>query len=138
MIEVKISSTPLSLDDCMQKAANPSCGGIVSFVGTARDKTDGRRVLRLEFEAYETMAISEMDKIARDASSRWPIDSLIIHHRDGAVQAGETAVIIVASAERRDAAFQACRYAIDELKKRVPIWKKEVFADGAEWVTPHP
>jgi molybdopterin synthase catalytic subunit len=110
----------------------------VIFVGTARDGTDGRKVLRLEFEAYKKMALFELNKIAEQACQKWPIHSVVIQHRVGTVLAGETAVIIVVAAERRDAAFKACRYTIDTLKTTVPIWKKEVFEGGAEWVTPHP
>lgn len=138
MIDVKIQATPLNLGSCVNKVADPASGGIVVFIGTARNDTDGRRVLRLDFEAYKEMALNEMKKIAHEAMGLWPIQSILIHHRDGTVKAGETAVIIVATAPRRDAAFRACRFAIDKLKETVPIWKKEVFEDGAEWVSPHP
>lgn len=138
MIDVKVQKTPLDLDKCMKKMADTSSGGTAVFIGTARDETDGRPVLRLEFEAYKDMALNEMKKIALEATERWPVHKILIHHRDGIVRAGETAVIIVAVAPRRDAAFQACRYAIDKLKETVPIWKKEIFEDGAEWVSPHP
>lgn len=95
MIDVKIQKTPLDLDSCVKKAANPASGGTVVFIGTARNKTDERTVLRLDFEAYKDMALNEMKKIAVEASKRWPIHSLLIHHRDGRVAAGETAVIII-------------------------------------------
>lgn len=138
MIDVKIQKTLLDLNKCVKKVANVSSGGTAVFIGTARDETDGRKVVRLEFEAYKVMALKEMEKICIEATKRWPIHDIIIHHRDGTVPAGETAVIIVASASRRDAAFKACRYAIDTLKETVPIWKKEIFEDGEEWVSPHP
>lgn len=138
MIEVSIKETSLSLDDCMQKVASSKCGGTTVFVGTARDETNGKKVLRLEFEAYHKMAEKELTKIAEMAKKRWAIESLIIHHRDGLVKAGETVVIVVVAARRRDSAFKACRYAIDTLKETVPIWKKEVFEDGSSWVEPHP
>jgi molybdopterin synthase catalytic subunit len=138
MIDVKVQKTSLSLDDCVKKTANPASGGTVIFVGTARDETDGRKVQQLDFEAYKEMALNEMKKIALDATELWSVNDIVIHHRDGTVKAGETAVIIVAAAERRDAAFRACRYCIDKLKETVPIWKKEIYEDGAEWVSPHP
>ena len=138
MIDVKIQKTALNLTACVNKLTHPASGGVAVFIGTTRNHTDGRKVLRLEFEAYHKMALTEMKQIAENASQKWPISGILIYHREGIVKAGQTAVIIVAAAERRDAAFQACRYAIDTLKKTVPIWKKEVFEDGAEWVTPHP
>lgn len=138
MIEIKIRDTSLNLTKCLATVASDDCGGTAIFVGTARNETDGRKVLRLEFEAYTTMALKEMEKIALQAVEKWPIKSLLIHHRNGVVAAGEPAIIIIATAIRRDAAFQACRYTIDILKETVPIWKKEIFEDGAEWVSPHP
>lgn len=138
MIDVKISKSPLNLEGSIKKVSDKSCGGIAIFLGTARDKTDGRRVKRLEFETYEKMALLELKKIANEALKRWKIKHIVIHHRDGVVPAGEMAVLIIVVAERRDPAFKACRYAIDTLKKTVPIWKKEIFEDGEAWVTPHP
>lgn len=138
MNDVKILATPIDTAACIAKLTSSASGGLAVFVGTARDQTDGRKVVRLEFEAYHKMALAEMNKIADEAHKKWPINGLLIYHREGTVLAGEIAVVIVAAAERRDAAFKACRYAIDSLKKTVPIWKKEVFEDGAEWVTPHP
>jgi molybdopterin synthase catalytic subunit len=137
-IYVQISKAPLKLDACMQQVADPGSGGNAVFIGTVRNETNGRPVLRLEFETYTAMALSELQKIAETARERWPINGLLIHHREGTVPVGETAVIIVATAARRDAAFEACRYAIDTLKQTVPIWKKEIFEDGEEWVHPHP
>lgn len=122
----------------MSLVASNSCGGTVAFVGTTRDETDGKKVLKLEFEAYTEMALKEMKKIAHRAVEKWPVESVLIHHREGVVLAGETAVIIIVTAARRDAAFRACRYSIDTLKETVPIWKKETFEDGTKWVTPHP
>lgn len=94
--------------------------------------------MRLEFEAYEKMAIAEMQKIAAYALSTWSLQKLLIHHRTGTLAVGDIPVIIGASAAHRDAAFDACRYAIDTLKQTVPIWKKEIFEDGEYWVAAHP
>lgn len=137
MIDVAITDKPLQLQ-LATRAAAPANGAIDIFVGTVRDNTDGRAVLRLEFEAYAGMAEKEMMRIIDEMISRWHINNVVMHHRVGTVGVGETAVLIAVGAARRDAAFEACRYAIDELKKRVPIWKKEIFTDGAEWVQPHP
>lgn len=116
----------------------PQSGGIDVFIGTVRDATKGKRVVRLEFEAYKSMALSEMYKIAEQAFSKWPVQKLVIHHRIGILEVGEVPVIIAVSCAHRDATFEACRYLIDTLKKTVPIWKKEIFEDGEVWVAAHP
>ena len=116
----------------------PQSGGINVFIGTVRNATKGKTVLRLEFESYELMAIKEMHKIADDAFSKWPVQKLLIHHRTGVLQVAEVPVIIAVSCAHRDAAFEACRYVIDTLKQTVPIWKKEIFDDGEVWVAAHP
>lgn len=137
-IDLKISDAPLDIMDCIQLVSRPESGGIDVFIGTVRDATQGKTVERLEFEAYESMAIREMRKIAEQAFERWPVQSIAIHHRTGILQVGEVAVVIAVGAAHRGAAFEACRYAIDTLKQTVPIWKKEVFEDGEVWVAAHP
>jgi molybdopterin synthase catalytic subunit len=117
---------------------SPESGGIDVFIGTVRNATKGKKVLRLDFEAYEPMAISEMNKIAAQAVERWPVQKILIHHRTGLLNVGEVPVVIAVSAAHRDAAFDACRYIIDTLKQTVPIWKKESFEDGDVWVAAHP
>jgi molybdopterin synthase catalytic subunit len=117
---------------------SPQSGGIDVFIGTVRQITKGKKVVRLEFEAYEHMALLEMQKIAAATLARWPVDKILIHHRTGILDVGAVPVVIVVSAAHRDAAFEACRYAIDTLKQTVPIWKKEIFEDGEEWVAAHP
>lgn len=138
MIDVKISQSPLNLAQSIARVSNDSSGGIDVFIGTVRDTTDGKKVTKLQFEAYTPMALAEMKKIAKTASERWPVHDIVIHHRNGTAQVGEIAVIIAVSAAHREAAFKACRYAIDTLKDTVPIWKKEFFEDGAQWVSAHP
>ena len=138
MTNTEISATPLDVQSCIDWAMSPQAGGIDVFIGTVRDATKGKKVLRLEFEAYESMALKEMNKIAEDIVSKWPVHKVLIHHRTGTLCVGEVPVIIVVSAAHRAAAFDACRYAIDTLKQTVPIWKKEVHEDGEEWVTPTP
>ncbi len=117
---------------------SPQSGGIDVFIGTVRDATKGKAVIKLEFEAYVPMALKEMEKIAREAFYKWPVQKLLIHHRVGVLQIGEVPVIIAVSCAHRDAAFEACRYVIDKLKQTVPIWKKEIFEDGEVWVAAHP
>ena len=117
---------------------SPQSGGIDVFIGTVRDATKDKSVVRLEFEAYEPMALKEMQKIAEQAFEKWPVQKLLIHHRTGALNVGELPVIIAVAAAHRAAAFEACRYVIDTLKETVPIWKKEIFEDGEIWVAAHP
>jgi len=121
--------------------ADPAAGAIVTFVGTTRQDNAGRVVIRLEYEAYEPMALSEMRKLAREAGDRWKIVRVAIQHRIGFVDIGETSVAIAVSAAHRAEAFEACRFAIDRLKEVVPIWKKEYFEGGEVWIgcqTSHP
>ena len=138
MTDNHITSEKLDVAACIEAVIQPGSGGIDVFIGTVRDTTKGKRVLRLEFEAYGPMALSEMQKISDQIYSRWPIRKLIMHHRTGPLQVGEVAVVIAVSAAHRAAAFEACRYAIDTLKQTVPIWKKEVFEDDEVWVAAHP
>lgn len=138
MIDIKISADPLNIPSCIERVRSPSCGGIDVFIGTVRGMTKGEKVIRLEFEAYENMALNEMKKIAEQALNKWPVENILIHHRTGVLQIGEVPVVIAVAAAHREDAFNACRYAIDTLKHTVPIWKKEVFEDREIWVTPHP
>lgn len=137
-IDIKISVDPLQIQSCIDWVMSPECGGVNIFIGTVRNVTKLKKVLRLEFEAYESMAISEMNKIAADVLKKWPVQKILIHHRTGILQTGDVPVIIAVAAAHRDAAFDACRYTIDTLKQTVPIWKKEVFEDGEIWVAAHP
>jgi len=136
--EIKIFNQPLDIQSCINRVMSPESGGIDVFIGTVRNATKSKTVLRLEFEAYEKMALAEMDKIAAQALEKWPVQRLIIHHRTGILAVGEVAVVIAVSAAHRAAAFEACRFVIDTLKQTVPIWKKEVFEDGEVWVAAHP
>jgi molybdopterin synthase catalytic subunit len=126
------------LNYCVQKVSNPANGGLAVFIGTVRNHTKGKEVIRLDFEAYEPMAKNEMQKIAEKAMDLFDISHICIHHRIGSLQIGEIPVIITVGSAHRAAAFDACRFAIDTLKETVPIWKKEVFEDGTEWVAAHP
>jgi molybdopterin synthase catalytic subunit len=133
--------THARLDDAamVAAAARPECGAIVSFLGTTRDHHEGRRVLRLEYEAYEAMALAALARIEDEARERFAVASCTIAHRLGEVPAAEASVVVVVAAAHRGAAFDACRWAMDELKRAVPIWKKEHFAEGgAAWVEGHP
>jgi len=137
-IDIKITAEPLHIQSCIDWVMSPECGGIDVFIGTVRNATKGKAILRLEFEAYEPMALKEMKKIADAAMLKWPVQRILMRHRTGVLQVGEIPVIIAVAAAHRAAAFDACRFAIDTLKQNVPIWKKEVFEDGETWVAAHP
>ena len=137
-VDIFLSESPLNTAACIEKVMQDDCGGMNVFIGTVRNSTQTKTVIQLEFEAYHSMAVSEMKKIAGDVLQRWPAKKILIHHRTGILKVGEIPVIIAVAAAHRDAAFEACRYIIDTLKKTVPIWKKEVFEDGETWVSAHP
>ncbi len=115
-----------------------SAGAIDVFIGTVRNSTKGKEVVRLEFESYDAMAIKEIQKIIDQAKAQWPVEKMAVYHRNGILGIGEVAVIIAVSTPHRKASFEACQFAIDTLKETVPIWKKEVFEDGEVWVAAHP
>jgi len=134
---VLISSHVLSVDDALAAARDDGWGGVVVFLGTVRDTSRGKRVTRLEYEAYPEMAEAKMREIAGRLEAKYAPCRLVLHHRIGDLAIGDVAVVIVAGAPHRDAAFTAAREAIDELKTIVPIWKKEHAEDGAIWIEEH-
>ncbi len=133
---VDISEEALDPAGVLARVADPSAGGTALFVGTTRTPSHDRAVEYLEYEAYRPMALKQMAAIVEAARSRWPLVRVCAVHRIGRVDVGEASVVIAVSAVHRAAAFDACRYLIDAIKKDVPIWKKEVFAGGQEWVGP--
>ena len=135
---IEITDKNINIQQVIDQVRDESAGGIDVFIGTVRNNTGGRQVLALDFEAYETMAVSELEKIIRAVRDQWPVIKIAVSHAIGRKKIGDVAVVIAVSAAHRDAAFQACRYVIDTLKQTVPIWKKEIFEDGEVWVTPHP
>jgi len=137
-ISLRLTSELLRLEAVVSGVESEEAGGTCFFVGTVRNNTASKPVVRLEFEAYEPMALSEMRKIAQTAMDRWPLVRVAMHHRIGSLDVGDIPVIIGVSAAHRKAAFEACQYCIDTLKETVPIWKKEVYADGEVWVSAHP
>lgn len=137
-IQIQISPTSLNIQSAIDWVMSPESGGIDVFIGTVRNTTKGKQVIRLEFEAYEPMALAEMEKIVKQAFDKWPVQKALVYHRTGVLEVGEVPVVIAVSAAHRAAAFDACRYIIDTLKETVPIWKKEIFEDGEVWVAAHP
>jgi molybdopterin synthase catalytic subunit len=129
-----LSHDPLSLERAAAEVASDGAGAIATFVGTTRARSRGRDVIRLEYEAYEGMAEAEMARIASELRGRHDVIDVAIHHRVGPVEIGETSVVIAVSAAHRAAAFDACREAIDTLKQTVPLWKKELYVGGEEWI----
>jgi len=124
---------PIDAAALMQHICAGQDGAIVSFDGFVRNESHGRPTLHLEYEAYESMALAKMKEIGAQIHERFAIHRVAMVHRLGRLEVGETSVFIAVSAPHRAAAFDACRFAIDTLKKTVPIWKKEYFADGAVW-----
>jgi len=140
MKAVRIQEEDFSLQDevAALRQSSQRMGGIVSFLGCARDFSEGRNVFSIEFEQYASMAETAMQALRDEALKTFDIIDVRMVHRVTTVHAGNQIVLIVVGAEHRKAAFEACEWIIDTLKKRVPIWKKEVTPDGKSWVTEHP
>ncbi|HWQ68436.1 MAG TPA: molybdenum cofactor biosynthesis protein MoaE [Patescibacteria group bacterium] len=132
----EITDQPLLLEPLVTIVKRSSSGAVATFLGVVREQTRGRQVRYLEYEAYPEMAIPKMREIADEIRRKWEVDEIAIVHRIGRLQIGEASVAIAVSAPHRREALAACAYAIDRLKEIVPIWKKEVWTDGEEWVGP--
>ena len=130
---VSLVQNEISVDEIVQSLKAPEDGAVVAFEGIVRNNFSGRRTLYLDYEAYEPMALAKMREIGDMIRARFAVDRAALVHRLGRLQIGETSVLIVVSSAHRGAAFDACRFAIDTLKRIVPIWKKEYFEDGAVW-----
>jgi molybdopterin synthase catalytic subunit len=120
------------------RASSPRMGGIATFIGCARDFSEGREVSEISFDAYTSMAVAEMQTLRCEAIEKFSLLDARLVHRIGVITAGAQIVFIATGAEHRAPALQACQWLIDELKQRVPIWKKEITPQGDSWVTPHP
>lgn len=135
---IEITEQKIDVAALVASVSDAGAGATDVFIGTTRNKTSEKAVVKLEFEAYKPMAIKELQKIVDRAKTQWPILKTAISHRVGVVEIGEEAVVIAVSTPHRQAAFESCKFIIDELKKTVPIWKKEMFEDGDVWVAAHP
>jgi molybdopterin synthase catalytic subunit len=132
---IQVSDSPLDVEYCYDYLRAAEGGAVNLFVGTTRRMTDGIETIHLEYEAARELALAQMRKLADDAFERWPVLRLIIIHRIGTVPVSEASVVIGVATAHRDASFDACRFLIDELKKSVPVWKKERYVDGSgKWV----
>jgi molybdopterin synthase catalytic subunit len=130
----RVTEEPLSLEAAVAEVADERAGGIATFTGTVRRQSRGREVTRLEYEAYAEMAEDVMAQLAADLEQRYELCRLAIHHRVGALGIGEASVVIAVSAPHRQDALAACKDAIDRLKETVPLWKKEIYEGGEEWI----
>lgn len=130
----RVTQEAIDVQDLVRFVTDPGAGAIITFIGTARDHNDGRKVMALEYEAYPEMAEKELARLGEEAKKRWNLKRLAIVHRIGPVQLCEPSVVIAVSAAHRGDAFEACRFAIEEIKKSVPIWKKEFFEGGEIWI----
>lgn len=132
---LRVQAEPLSVDEALSAVADRSAGGTCVFVGTVRDRSDAGDVTGLEYEAWDELAVQRLEELVDELFERWPIARAAILHRTGSLGIGESSVVIAVSAPHRAEAFEACRHAIERLKRDVPIWKKESLAAGeAHWV----
>jgi molybdopterin synthase catalytic subunit len=132
--DFRLSEDPLSLEAVVAEVKSDEAGAIATFVGTTRKRSRGRDVIYLEYEAYEGMAEQVMSDLAAALKEKYALSDVAIHHRVGRVEIGDTSVVVAVSAPHRGDALSACRDAIDELKVTVPLWKKEVYEGGEEWI----
>jgi molybdopterin synthase catalytic subunit len=135
----EITREPIDKAGLERRLLTGAAGAMVTFDGVVREQTKGRRVVSLQYEAYAPMAVKEMRRIGEEVRARWPeVERIGIIHRFGELAITESSVVIVITSPHRRVAFEACRFAIDRLKQTVPIWKKEIFEDGEEWVEGQP
>ncbi len=135
---IKITEKAIDVQKVIDTATSLGAGAVNVFVGTVRNNANGKNVVWLEYEAYETMAVAEIKKIIDEASHRWPLLGWAVSHRIGTLKPGEVSVVVAVSSPHRKESFEACQYIIDTLKEKAPIWKKEVFEDGEEWISARP
>ena len=131
---IELTHAPLVPDKVTAKVKADRNGGVVTFLGTTRRVSEGRRVLYLEYEAYPEMARKKLEEIRQEVREKWGIDDVAISHRLGRLEIEETSLVVAVAAPHRKEAFQACHHVVDRVKQVVPIWKKEFFEDGSHWV----
>ena len=130
----RVTDKPINFQELVDCVTDPEAGAIATFIGTTRNNNQGRTVIALDYEAYPEMAEKELARLGEEAKNKWQICRMAVVHRIGPVQITEPSVMIAVSAPHREAAFAACRFAIEEIKKTVPIWKKEVYEGGEIWI----
>ncbi len=135
---ITLTDKTIEVQKVIDAASSLDAGAVNVFIGTVRNNAQGKNVVRLEYEAYETMAVAEIKKIIDEASQRWPLLGCAVTHRIGTLKPGEVSVVVAASCPHRKESFEACQYIIDTLKEKATIWKKEIFEDGEEWISAMP
>lgn len=131
---VRLTEGPVSVDECLQAVRRPDCGAVALFLGTVRNRTGEMRVERLEYSAYERMALPMLEDLAKQVRERFPVAEVALWHRTGTLEPGEISVAVAVSSGHRREAFEAARWALDTLKETVPLWKKEIVEGGAVWI----
>ena len=131
---ILVTEQPIDPETVTAQVLAPANGGVVTFLGTTRNETDNHRVLRLEYEAYSEMAIKVIATILGELRDLWGVTDAAVAHRTGIVEIGQVSMVVTVAAPHRKEAFAACWYAVDRIKERAPIWKKEFFQDGSLWV----
>lgn len=135
---IELTDQPINVQRAIDEASVDEAGAVAVFIGTVRDITDGKKVVKLDFESYKKMAMTELENIIEQAKDRWPVGNIAVVHRLGKLDISDIAVCIAVSSPHRAEAFEACEFVIDTLKQTVPIWKKEFFEDEEVWVSAYP
>lgn len=135
---IKITEKPIDVQKVIETASSLGAGAVNAFVGSVRNTAHNKNVVWLEYEAHESLAVSETRKIIDEAARRWSLQGWAVSHRIGTLKPGEVAVAVAVSTRHRKESFEACQFIIDQIKEKVPIFKKEVFEDGEEWVGARP
>ncbi|TGE27623.1 molybdenum cofactor biosynthesis protein MoaE [Hymenobacter metallicola] len=138
-MHIYLTDQPIDVAAVLASVQDDGAGAVNTFIGTVRNQSTGRRVVRLDYEAYDVMAIRQMEHVAGQAQEKWPmLRQVAITHRKGRLEIGDVAVVVAVSTPHRADSFAACQYIIDTIKQVVPIWKKEEYEDGSVWVAAHP
>ncbi|GAA4381023.1 molybdenum cofactor biosynthesis protein MoaE [Hymenobacter koreensis] len=136
---IDLTDQPIDVAAALQAVQADGAGAVNAFIGTIRNQSTGRRVVRLHYEAYDAMALHQLRRVAEQAQEKWPmLQEVAVVHRKGTLEIGDVAVVVAVSTPHRAESFAACQYIIDTLKQVVPIWKKEEYEDGTVWVAAHP
>ncbi|MCB2406539.1 molybdenum cofactor biosynthesis protein MoaE [Hymenobacter lucidus] len=138
-MHIHLTDQPIDVAAVLASVQDDGAGAVNTFIGTVRNQSTGRRVVRLDYEAYDAMAIKQMRRVAEQAQEKWPmLRQVAVTHRKGRLEIGDVAVVVAVSTPHRADSFAACQYIIDTIKQVVPIWKKEEYEDGSVWVAAHP
>lgn len=130
----ELTKNPIQIQDVIDKVMDRNCGAVATFLGTVRELTHGKKTIRLEYHAYETMATNMLQRIGEEVQSKWPGTKVAITHRLGVLEISEIAIVIAVSSPHRKAAYEGNEYAMERIKEMVPIWKKEYWEDGSKWI----